>query len=79
MKQITRLTMTLALLIMAVTGAWAQNDEPTVTWDPATKTGTFTMPANNIELQVEYFAESNLFLSKDALADKANIAVTAGE
>ena len=37
------------------------------------------MPANNIELQVEYFAESNLFLSKDALADKANIAVTAGE
>ena len=45
MKQITRLTMTLALLIMAVTGAWAQNDEPTVTWDPATKTGTFTMPA----------------------------------
>ena len=71
--------MTLALLIMAVTGAWAQNDEPTVTWDPATKTGTFTMPANNIELQVEYFAESNLFLGKDALADKANIAVTAGE
>ena len=79
MKQITRLTMTLALLIMAVTGAWAQNDEPTVTWDPATKTGTFTMPASNIELQVEYFAESNLFLGKDALADKANIAVTAGE
>ena len=79
MKQITRLTMTLALLIMAVTGAWAQNDEPTVTWDPATKTGTFTMPANNIELQVEYFAESNLFLGKDALADKANIAVKAGE
>ena len=79
MKQITRLTMTLALLIMAVTGAWAQNDEPTVTWDPATKTGTFTMPANNIELQVEYYAESNLFLSKEALADKTNIAVKAGE
>ena len=37
------------------------------------------MPANNIELQVEYFAESNLFLSKNALADKANIAVTAGD
>ena len=71
--------MTLALLIMAVTGAWAQNDEPTVTWDPATKTGTFTMPASDIELQVEYYAESNLFLSKEALADKANIAVKAGE
>ena len=79
MKQITRLTMTLALLIMAVTGAWAQNDEPTVTWDPATKTGTFTMPASDIELQVEYYAESNLFLSKEALADKTNIAVKAGE
>ena len=37
------------------------------------------MPASNIELQVEYFAESNLFLSKDALADAANIAVKAGE
>ena len=37
------------------------------------------MPASNIELQVEYFAESNLFLSKEALADKTNIAVKAGD
>ena len=37
------------------------------------------MPASNIELQVEYYAESNLFLSKDALADKTNIAVKAGD
>ena len=37
------------------------------------------MPASDVELQVEYFAESNLFLSKDALADKTNIAVKAGE
>ena len=37
------------------------------------------MPASNIELQVEYFAESNLFLSKEALADKDKIAVKAGE
>ncbi|UPS44116.1 hypothetical protein M1D30_11145 [Prevotella sp. E15-22] len=37
------------------------------------------MPANDIELQVEYFAESNIFLGKEALADKANIVVTAGE
>ena len=37
------------------------------------------MPANDIELQVEYYAESNLFLSEDALADKANISVTAGD
>ena len=39
----------------------------------------YKMPASNIELQVEYFAESNLFLSKEALADKANIAVKAGD
>ena len=38
-----------------------------------------SMPASNIELQVEYYAESNLFLSKDALADKGSIAVTAGD
>ena len=37
------------------------------------------MPANDIELQVEYYAESYLFLSKDALADKTSIAVTAGD
>ena len=37
------------------------------------------MPAYDIELQVEYFAENNLFLSKDALADKASIAVKAGD
>jgi hypothetical protein len=42
-------------------------------------TWTFTMPAANVELKVGYLATSNIFLSKDALADKANIAVTAGE
>ena len=37
------------------------------------------MPASDIELQVEYYPESYLFLSKEALADKASIAVTAGD
>ena len=37
------------------------------------------MPASNVELQVEYYPESNLFLSKEALADKANIVVKNGE
>ena len=37
------------------------------------------MPASDVELQVEYFAESNLFLSKEALADKGSISVTAGD
>ena len=42
-------------------------------------TWTFTMPAASVELKVGYLATSNLYLSKEALADKANIAVTAGE
>ncbi len=37
------------------------------------------MPASGIELQVEYYPESNIFLGKEALADKANIAVKNGE
>ena len=75
--------MTLALLIMAVGGAWAQSANPEVIELKPDESGKnwilADMPASNIELQVEYFTESNLFLSKDALADKANIAVTAGE
>lgn len=42
-------------------------------------TWTFTMPAASVELKIGYLATSNIYLSKDALADKANIAVTAGE
>ena len=57
--------------------------EPTewsLTPDKTGKTWTLAeMPASNIELQVEYYAESNLFLSKDALADKTSIAVKAGD
>ena len=58
----------------------AEPTEWSLTPDNTGKTWTLAkMPASNIELQVEYYAESNLFLSKDALADKANIAVKAGE
>ena len=58
----------------------AEPTEWSLTPDETGKSWTLAkMPASDIELQVEYFAESNLFLSKDALADKANIAVTAGE
>ena len=54
--------------------------EWSLTPDETGKTWTLDkMPASDVELQVEYFAESNLFLSKEALADAANIAVTAGE
>ena len=42
-------------------------------------TWTFTMPAASVELKVGYLATSNLYLSKEALADKANITVKDGE
>ena len=50
-----------------------------VTWNATTKQATFTMPDGDVELEVEYFAESNLYLSEEALKDKANISVTAGD
>ena len=58
----------------------AEPTEWSLTPDETGKKWTLAkMPASDVELQVEYFAESNLFLSKDALADKANIAVKAGD
>ena len=55
---------------------------PATEWPLTSQDGkTWTlakMPANNIELQVEYYAESNLFLGKEALKDKANISVLNG-
>ena len=42
-------------------------------------TWTFTMPAASVELKVGYLATSNLFLSKEALKDKASITVKDGE
>lgn len=42
-------------------------------------TWTFTMPAASVELKIGYLVTSNLYLSKEALGDKANIAVTAGK
>ncbi|MBP1542421.1 MAG: hypothetical protein ILA25_09705 [Prevotella sp.] len=54
--------------------------EWSLTPDETGKTWTLAkMPASDVELQVEYYAESNLFLSKDALADKGSISVTAGD
>lgn len=82
MQNIKKYFMTLALLLTAVTGAWAQSTEPTeweLTSKDDKKVWTLTnMPANNIELQVEYYAESNIFLGKEALANKANISVLNG-
>ena len=62
---------------------YGYKSEPTewsLTPDETGKNWTLAeMPASNVELQVEYFAESNLFLSNEALADKGSIAVTAGD
>jgi len=56
LKAKNKILMTLALLLTAVTGAWAQDAEPAITveWNPATKTGTFTMPAFDVEIAPIY-------------------------
>ena len=65
---------------LEITCAVHEPTEWSLTPDETGKNWTLDkMPASNIELQVEYFAESNLFLSKDALADKTKIAVKAGD
>jgi len=63
-----------------VYGTAAEITEWSLTPDADKKVWTLAkMPASNIELQVEYYAESNLFLGKEALADKTNITVKNGE
>ena len=50
-----KIFLTLALLLTAVTGAWA-DDGTTVTWDATKKTGTFTMPGGDVMLTPIYAA-----------------------
>ena len=52
---------------------WPLTSQDGKTWTLA------KMPGSNVELQVEYYAESNLFLGKEALANKANISVLNGQ
>jgi len=56
MRKFKRLTMTLALLITAAGGAWAQSSDNVDVKPVSGKTNewTFTMPDGNVELQVEY-------------------------
>ena len=58
MRKLNRLTLTLALLLMAAGGAWAQSANPEVIELKPDETGKnwilANMPASNIELQVEY-------------------------
>jgi len=53
MRKFKKLTLTLALLITAATGTWAQ-ETVSVNRDGENNKWTFTMPASNVELQVEY-------------------------
>ena len=66
--------MTLALLLTAVTGAWAQSADPEVTWNAATKTGSFTMPDCDVEIAPIY-APVAAFDLKEGSEDKLPAAV----
>ena len=56
MKTTKRFILTLAA-ILGMTGAWAQDaEEVTVTKTANNNEWTLTMPASDVELQVEYYA-----------------------
>ena len=74
MIQYKQILMTLALLLTAVTGAWAQSAEPEVTWNAATKTGSFTMPDYDVEIAPIY-ALVAAFDLKEGSEDKLPAAV----
>ena len=74
MIQYKQILMTLALLLTAVTGAWAQSADPEVTWNAATKTGSFTMPDCDVEIAPIY-ALVAAFDLKEGSEDKLPAAV----
>ena len=74
MIQYKKILMTLTLLLTAVTGAWAQSADPEVTWNAATKTGSFTMPDCDVEIAPIY-APVAAFDLKEGSEDKLPAAV----
>ena len=74
MIQYKQILTTLALLLTAVTGAWAQSADPEVTWNAATKTGSFTMPDCDVEIAPIY-APVAAFDLKEGSEDKQPAAV----
>ena len=74
MIQYKKILTTLALLLTAVTGAWAQSADPEVTWNAATKTGSFTMPDCDVEIAPIY-APVAAFDLKEGSEDKLPAAV----
>ena len=55
----------LGLLLLVASGTWAQEVTVTKT-DGKTNEWTLTMPAGNVTVNVVYYPESNIYLSKDA-------------
>jgi len=67
-KQLKKLTLTLVALLSTAAGAWAQTEnEVTVNRDGENNKWTFTMPASNVELQVEYEPSYNVTFNTEGL------------
>ena len=58
-KQLKKLSLTLALLITAATGAWADDTEPAVTIDNTKVTASFTMPASDVTVNYTLVRDMN--------------------
>ena len=68
MIKLKKLTLTLVALLSTAAGAWAQTDNVNVT--PVTgeqNKWTFTMPASNVELQVNYVPSYNVTFNTEGL------------
>ncbi len=73
MKHYKKIILTLALLLTAVTGAWAQNAPTTypfpITWDATNKTTGFNLPAGNVFMTVEYYPAAAVATAPAAKSD----------
>ena len=68
MIKLKKLTLTLVALLSTAAGAWAQTEnEVTVNRDGENNKWTFTMPASNVELQVEYVPSYNVTFNTEGL------------
>ena len=72
MKTTKRFILTLAAMIIAI-GTWAATDEGVVITPAATDNEwTFTMPAGDVELEVEYYTDEELFADGVELTDNGD-------
>ena len=66
MKQLKKLSLMLVALLSMTAGAWAQ-ENVTVNREGETNKWTFTMPASNVELQVNYEPSYNVTFNTEGL------------